>query len=204
MIYHYEQAVLNYFNEAIKDIKVMTYATSEQLLEAMANVKKYPAMYFTRSDTEIKPGKLMRVKCGGGRYMNVSPYPQTYKAYILVESQEIAFRYLSQIRAQWNKCAKVWFEYEPLGMIPVQLRLLGLKTSEQRAPNDTKGACRSVEVEWSSILFLDDSSEKLSFPIVESYQLAVGWGLNFKVIAKGKLIDEELEVKTSTTPTQDD
>lgn len=173
MIYLYEQAVLEYFHGCFKDLKLMTYASDIAILSAMTQVQQYPSMYYTRSDDNMTNGKLYQVNEKDGSFMNISPYIQTYKAYILVENQAQAFMMCARLRAYWNRYSKVWITYDSIGTISVQLRLKYIKTTEARRPDDTKGACRIIEVEWESTLFLDDSAEKLAYPLVESYSFSV-------------------------------
>lgn len=186
MIYNYEAAILKYFNAAIKDIRIATYAQDEEIFEAMSSVKMFPAFYYNRGDASMQAGKVMRVSESDGSFVNISPYTVTYHAYLLVENVAAAFNFCNQLRAQFNRFPAVLVNYQPIGEVKVQLRLLSLKVSEKRNAADKKGACRVVEIEWQSVLFLDDAQEKPSYPLVSGIRLYLSDGEHYQLI-----IDED-------------
>lgn len=162
MIYRYEAAIAQRFRDMFPEtpIDTMAYAESADVLPTMAQVVKYPALYFHRETTQWQYNKLLPIR-EGNRAMVFVPFEQHYTAYILLESYDACFRAATRVRMYWHNHPHIMVQWptaqsEPL---PVQVRLAGINVSEVRPEQSDKGAQRMVEVQWVSHLFMAEQQE---------------------------------------------
>ena len=170
LIYNYEGAVLKFLNKCFKNIKVATYASDEDLLLAISDIKYFPALYYSREESDWTDNKILSI-VDNGRVTKFCQFEQTYKGTIIVEDQKEAQKLASALRFYWDKnskCEVNWPSSEDT--LEVQMRLLYIKIKEFRKPNDKKGACRGVEFSWKSKLF-QNPIEESTVSLVEKVRI---------------------------------
>lgn len=137
----------------------MTYASDEDLLNALDRIKLYPAFYYSRESTNWVWDKSIDVFESSTGSTTLYPIQQSYKGSILVENQATALKIASKLKFGWHSKGAVAYVHVPelsSETIPVQLRLTGISISDLQDPHNALGAKRLVSVTWQSNLVLFD------------------------------------------------
>ena len=170
-IYSYEAKLLDYLNSLVPEVKEITYAKKEDLFPAISQVKKFPAVYYTRSTSDV--WSLPRKYDFAEEYLNSEGVPelmrsqvaiieQHYSMYIYVENVAQAMSLSSLLKFKWNPYLDVPWEFTKRYLwnrvttdetVPVGMRLLGVRVDEDRSPSDKLGSQRVVELRWTSQIF---------------------------------------------------
>ena len=172
LLYNYEGAFLKHLNKCFPNIKLATYASDEDLLLALSDIKLFPAFFYSRQESDWSNNKILSIREGTEVY-KFCQFEQTYSGSIVVEDQREAQRIASALRFFWEENSKLsvnWPDKDTV--LEVQLRLLYIKIKELRRPNDKKGACRIVEFSWKSQLF-QNPSEIFGALLVEEVKLSL-------------------------------
>lgn len=168
LIYNYEAKILEFINSCFPDIKEATYSNDQDILTAIDNIKYYPSFYYSRDVQEWSYNKVLSVFDNGTKY-DFIPFTQTYHGFILLEDVKDLMTFSSKLRFYWSNHTTVSVPWSTDDPLTVQLRLLYIKLSDSRRPNDKKGACRILEFSWKSNLFID--SVLLNQPLTESVKI---------------------------------
>lgn len=169
MIYEYEAKVLQYINNVIPEIKEATYAKEFDLFLSMVKVIKFPAFYYVRESTQWNFPKIFKVLVDG-KYFRFKKIEQDYVGRIYVSSTKDTLRIANALAFNWDNDSYIevpWLDDK----ITVALRLLYIKTEEERKPSDTKGSLKYVEFSWRSQIFLDDHDMGLEPTLVENVRI---------------------------------
>lgn len=170
MIYNYEGEFLKYMNRCFPEMKLMTYASDEDLLTGLDTVKKYPSMYYSRTNMNVEWNKTISIPptLSCPYEFNLYPYTQEYVGTIIIENQKAAFNILSTLKYYWNSHPYIYvrvpgiYEKDDKTLTKVALRLLSISIEDMRLPNDKNGACRAIRFKWSSNLLLSNAPNTAS------------------------------------------
>lgn len=188
MIYSYEAGILGLVNAIVPQIKIATYASDDNVFELMRPVTKFPAFFYSRSNTEWTLNKRMPIRCGTESAVFV-PYEQTYTGRILVENQGQAIKLASAMRFGIAKHPYITIDFPKEGEpLDVQVRLTSISIGEERGQESDKGALRYVEFKWQSQLFMCDYDDAYyDGKLVEKINIWV----NPKGLTEAQIYDED-------------
>lgn len=165
MIYDYEATILNYVNKCIPSIREATYAKEEDLLRILTSITKYPAFFYSRSESEYGFPKTFKVQAE-----EFLPIEQIYTARVITANVKEALLICSKLRfyCQHNPYLFIKWKGE---QIKIALRFLYIKVTDERDNSNTKGPKRVVEWSWRSNLFLDYEDTKYGDSLVEEVRI---------------------------------
>lgn len=180
-IFNYEASLFQFIRELIPDIKLLTYANSDDMFYALNDVRKFPCAFYMRDEEEWSLPRIYTFdeyklsddeRTYDKERMNLSVIEQHYKMRIYVEKQSEMLELANILTASWcdHPYLDVSWEwthdyifddrattenYERVNMF-----FTGCKVGEVRPSNDTKGSYRYIEMSWTSQMCLNFVKER--------------------------------------------
>lgn len=169
-IYSYEAELLSFINDLIPEVKEMIYTSNESMFPSISSVKKFPCVYYTRSDTDTwslpRIYKFSDVSFVDGDYSlmrsQIAVIEQHYTMRVYVENVAKALSFSSLVKHKFSNYIDVPWEFTKTYLYNrvttdkrhrVGQYLLGIHVGEDRNPSDKIGSQRYVDVNWTCQLF---------------------------------------------------
>ena len=186
-IFNYEAELHTVIKELIPNVKALTYADTDMLLDALSDVRKFPCAYYTRNleewtspriynfDEIAKDEATLKYDVS---HLKVNVIEQHYTLRVFVEKQSEALELANRLVCTWDMhpYLDVTWEWNTDYIMDdnattennerINMFYTGCKVGEVRPSNDKKGSMRYVELTRTSQYMLN-----FALPTIKDAQL---------------------------------